>query len=129
MEHATTRKGLRRVRKLLTRIKPYDASALDGGRQQANSWRAELTDWKIGLHGRRWGGDEFLARAHALPGRIEVVDGRLLWSDAERLELLAMVLENVGMLAAVQLGCAELWRQAVESLEGLRPQDPPPNAK
>jgi hypothetical protein len=46
---------------------------------------------------------------------MEVYDGRLYWSHEQRMYMLALLLENVGMDAAVTLGDAELWRAAVEA--------------
>jgi hypothetical protein len=43
-------------------------------------------------------------------------DGKLLWSEEDRLLLLAALLENVGALRAVQLGDPRVWSAAVERL-------------
>jgi len=45
-----------------------------------------------------------------------MIDGRLLWADEDRLVLLALLLENVGALRAVQLGDPQVWRDAVNAL-------------
>jgi hypothetical protein len=37
-----------------------------------------------------------------------------LWKDKERLNKLALLLENVGLDAAVSLGNPELWKQAID---------------
>jgi hypothetical protein len=42
-----------------------------------------------------------------------LIKGRLLWSDEERLTLLALLLENVGIDQAIKLGEIETWRVAV----------------
>ena len=42
--------------------------------------------------------------------------GKLLWSEEERVTLLAALLENVGALKAVQLGNPQVWRDAVAQL-------------
>ena len=45
-------------------------------------------------------------------------DGRQdFWEDEERLNLLAMLLENVGIDAAVRLAPANVWREALDELE------------
>lgn len=75
--------------------------------------------WDIRLSGRAWSRDEALAR-HSLIAqscRIEMIDGLLLWSDADRLTLLALLLENVGALKATRLGDPAVWREAVQALD------------
>lgn len=69
--------------------------------------------WDIRIEGRAWG-PEALARLEALPEKFEMMGGRLFFSEQERLTLLAALLENVGLAAAVRLAPAELWRQALE---------------
>lgn len=70
--------------------------------------------WNIGVEGRKWNAEEVRARAEFIPPRIEVIDGMMLWSDEERIQLLAMLLENVGTQAAVKLGSPEVWKQALD---------------
>jgi len=69
--------------------------------------------WDIGLDGRRWKKEELADKVAAIPARIEVINGQLLWTEEDRLTLLAMLLEHVGMRAAVQLGDLASWRAAV----------------
>ena len=45
-----------------------------------------------------------------------MVDGKLLFDDHDRLLLLALLLENIGADAAVQLGDPAVWREAVARL-------------
>jgi len=45
-----------------------------------------------------------------------MIGGKLLWSDEERLVLLAALLENVGALKAVEVGDPQVWRAAVARL-------------
>lgn len=72
--------------------------------------------WKIGLQGRSWEPDEMLERLELMPEKSEIIDGKLFWTEEDRLALLAMLLENVGTAAAVKLGDAEAWRRAIASL-------------
>jgi hypothetical protein len=51
------------------------------------------------------------------PEKLEMIDGKLLHDDDERLRLLALLLENVGADAAVRLGDPNVWRAAVGRLE------------
>jgi hypothetical protein len=45
-----------------------------------------------------------------------MTDGRLFNTQADRLHVLALLLESVGIDAAVRLGPPELWRQAIAEL-------------
>lgn len=72
--------------------------------------------WDIRREGRPWSGGGALQRFELTPEKFEMVDGRLFWSDDERLTLLALLLENVGADAAVRLGNPEVWRAAVAGL-------------
>jgi hypothetical protein len=73
----------------------------------------------IRREGRKWTREEVEEKYHKLcPEKIELIEGKMFWSDEERLAMLGLLLENVGIDAAVALGDAELWRQAVESRLG-----------
>lgn len=72
--------------------------------------------WEIRRDGRAWTADEALGRFGLTPERIEMVDGKLLLDDEERLTLLALLLENVGADAAVSLGDPAVWRAAIAAL-------------
>ncbi len=75
----------------------------------------QLKDWDIERQGRKWTGAEGLAKLERLPGRLELVHGKLCFSDAERWTLLAGLLENMGLDQVVQLGAVEDWQQAIEA--------------
>ena len=72
-------------------------------------------DWDIRREGRAWRGNA-LDRYDLAPGKIELIYGKLFWSDEERLTMLALLLENVGADAAVRLGDPDVWRAAVADL-------------
>ncbi len=72
--------------------------------------------WDIRRKGRAWG-PEALARLELAPEKFEMVDGKLFWNDRQRLTLLALLLENVGIDAAVRLGDVKLWREALDALQ------------
>ena len=72
--------------------------------------------WNIQRTGRVWDGDELSARLRCLPEKFEVIDGELLWSDEERLAMLGVLLEQVGVDRAVRLGNPAVWRAAVAEL-------------
>ncbi len=70
-------------------------------------------NWDIRREGRAWTPEEFAVRWPLTPEKFELIDGKIFWSDDERLNLLAMLLENVGIDAAVRLAPAQLWREAL----------------
>jgi hypothetical protein len=72
--------------------------------------------WDIRREGRAWGPDEAQARFALTLEKFEMWKGRLFWSDADRVTLLGLLLENVGMDQAVRLGNADLWRTAIRDL-------------
>jgi hypothetical protein len=81
------------------------------------------TEWKIGNAGRAWVGDEARHRHRLTPEKLEMVGGKLLWTDEDRETLLGLLLENVGADSAVRLGDPAVWRAAVAKL-GRRTRRP-----
>jgi hypothetical protein len=77
----------------------------------------EQPTWRIERAGRAWSAEEMEARYLLLPDKFEIMWGKLFWSDDDRLRILALLLENVGMDAAVRLGDRTLWRQALDDLD------------
>ena len=80
-------------------------------------------EFDIQRQGRKWNRTEVEQKYRNLcPEKIELIEGRMFWTDEQRLNMLALLLENVGMDAAVRLGDSELWKQAIDerlkSLEG-----------
>jgi hypothetical protein len=73
-------------------------------------------EWTIGREGRAWTRDEALGRFQLTPERIEMMGGKLLADDEERLILLGLLLENLGADAAVRFGDPAIWRDAVAQL-------------
>jgi hypothetical protein len=72
--------------------------------------------WDIRREGRRWSHEEFDGRCYQAPEKIEFVNG-IFASDRERLIVLGMLLENVGIDRVVQFGHLEDWKAAIEDLE------------
>jgi hypothetical protein len=68
--------------------------------------------WDIRREGRSWTEDEFRSRVDLRPEKLEVLEGKLLWSHEERLALLGLLLENVGADEAVKLGDPSVWTEA-----------------
>ncbi len=76
--------------------------------------------WDIRRAGRAWQGDEAWARFGLTPEKFEMMDGRLFWFERDRVVLLALLLENVGLDAALRLAPLERWREAIQATEGHR---------
>jgi hypothetical protein len=73
-------------------------------------------EWKIEREGRVWSHEEFERRIDQAPEKIEYTGGIFTYED-ERLTVLAMLLENLGIDKAVQLGNLQDWRAAIAELE------------
>jgi hypothetical protein len=73
-------------------------------------------DWDIRREGRRWSHEEFDQRTYQAPEKIEYVDG-IFASDRERLNVLGMLLENLGIDRAIRFGKIEDWKAAIADLE------------
>jgi hypothetical protein len=71
--------------------------------------------WDIRREGRAWTDKEFRSRVDLRPEKLEVWEGKLLFSEEERLALLGLLLENVGADAAVKLGEPHVWVNAALS--------------
>jgi hypothetical protein len=84
--------------------------------------------WDIRREGRAWTAEEFPTRADRLMElKLEISRGKLFWSEETRLLLLGMLLENVGLDAAVRLGDLTRWKEAVAAAEreGAAERSPP----
>jgi hypothetical protein len=73
-------------------------------------------DWDIRREGRRWSDEEFDQRMYQAPEKLEFVDG-IFGSDRERLVVLGMVLENLGIDNVIRFGKLEDWKAAIAELE------------
>jgi hypothetical protein len=73
-------------------------------------------EWKIEREGREWKDEEFMSRIYQAPEKIEYVGG-IFVDEGERLTVLAMLLENLGIDKAVQLGDIQNWKVAIAELE------------
>jgi hypothetical protein len=52
------------------------------------------------------------------PEKFEVWEGRLFFDDTQRVNLLGLLLENLGIDAAVRLGSLEVWEAAIAAARG-----------
>ena len=76
-------------------------------------------DWDIRREGRRWSHEEFDQRIDQAPEKIEFVGG-IFASDRQRLTVLGMLLENLGIDKVVRFGKLEHWKAAIADLEKQR---------
>jgi hypothetical protein len=80
-------------------------------------------EWNIHREGRAWEGEEAEQRFNLVPEKIEMCDGKLFWDDEERLTMLGLLLENVGVDRAIRLGDPEVWKAAISELGVPRASD------
>lgn len=92
-----------------------DEDDLDGG-DEAPYPRAEDVAWDIRRAGREWSEDEAWARWELTPEKFEMIDGKAFWDENARRLLLGLLLENVGIDAAIRLGDPRVWKEAVAEL-------------
>ena len=91
------------------------------------TWEDELPEppeWNIGLEGRRWNVDRFHAVGVVMPEKMELIDGKLFWSERERLGMLSAMLEQVGLAATVRLAPKALWLEALAQVEDESDESP-----
>ena len=72
--------------------------------------------WDIRREGRAWG-QEVRARYELTPAKIELIEGKLFWTERDRLTMLALLLENIGIDKAIRFGDPKLWKEAVAELD------------
>ena len=74
-------------------------------------------NWDFRSDGRAWSRDEIRSRYSLTPEKIELIEGKLFWTEEDRLNMLGLLLENIGIDKAVRMGNTEIWRQAIRKLE------------
>ena len=74
-------------------------------------------NWDIRRQGRAWKGPEARARYQLSPEKIELIEGKLFWTEEDRLRMVGLLLENVGADAAVRMGNPAVWREAIARLD------------
>jgi hypothetical protein len=72
--------------------------------------------WDIRRKGRTWSNEKIYLRIDQAPEKMEYVDG-IFASDRQRLNVLGMSLENLGIDKVVRFGKLEDWKAAIEDLE------------
>ena len=73
-------------------------------------------DWDIGREGRLWSDEEFEERIGQAPEKVEFVDG-IFANDRQRLVVLGVLLENLGIDRAIRFGRLEDWKAAIADME------------
>jgi hypothetical protein len=63
-----------------------------------------------------WSHEEFERRIYQAPEKIEFTGGIFTYEE-DRLTVLAMLLENLGIDKAVQLGNPEDWKAAISEID------------
>jgi hypothetical protein len=94
-------------------LQPFFATML------SSSSREDVMEWDIRREGRAWGGAEGYQRFTLTPEKFELIGGKLFWSEEDRVNLLGLLLENVGADRAVRLGDPRVWMEAVEGLRSV----------
>lgn len=76
------------------------------------------SSWDIRREGRQWSAEEAEYRScHVIPDRPEIHQGKLYFTDEERLAVAACLIENLGIDKIVcSLGSPALWQAAVTAL-------------
>ena len=83
-------------------------------------------DWDIRRESRRWTREEFEHRIYQAPEKIEFVAG-IFSGEPQRLTVLGMLLENLGIDKVVRFGKLEDWQAAIADLEKEQRQEVSPN--
>lgn len=73
--------------------------------------------WDIRRKGRAWDAGEAGERFQLTPEKFEMTSGKLFWTDEERINLLGLLLENVGADQAIRLGDPKVWKAAIADLK------------
>ena len=84
--------------------------------EEFDSLDFDAGEWDIRREGHPWSGERFERRIYQAPEKIEFVGG-IFVDETERLTVLAMLLENLGIDKAVRFGKPEDWKAAVAELE------------
>lgn len=82
--------------------------------------RHERMEWDIRREGRRWSREEIDTHYRMTPEKIELMDGMLFGTEADRIMMLGLLLENLGVDKAVQLGDPAVWRAAIAERDTSR---------
>jgi hypothetical protein len=73
-------------------------------------------DWNIQRKGRAWVAGEAMKRYYLTPNKMEMIRGKLFWSEREQTTMLGLLLENVGVDKTVRLVDPDVRRAAIAAL-------------
>lgn len=59
--------------------------------------------WRFERKGRAWDKDEAYEKYSLTPEKMEMIGGRLFWEEKHRLDMLGLILENVGIDKMLEL--------------------------
>ena len=79
----------------------------------------EYSDWDIRREGRRWTKEEAERRLYQAPEKIEFAGG-IFGSEDQRLTVLGMLLENLGIDKVIRFGKLDDWKAAIADIERQR---------
>ena len=79
--------------------------------------------WDFHRGPRPWKGQEVWDRYALSPEKIELIEGKIFWDDDERLRMIGLLLENVGLDKVVRMGDPKVWREAIAALDRGEPEN------
>jgi hypothetical protein len=62
-----------------------------------NIFGGEIVRWRFEREGRSWQSEEAFKKYELTPGKIEMIHGKIFWSEEERVNMLGLMLENIGI--------------------------------
>ncbi len=86
----------------------------------ADAWPPDphAIHWRFGRAPIDWGDlpGGPIARYELSPGRTEMIDAKIFACDEERLIMVGLLLENLGVDKVMQLGDPRMWKDAAAAL-------------
>ena len=74
-------------------------------------------NWNIQRNGRAWQGDEAKQKYALTPEKIEMFNGKLFFSEEDRLNMLGLLMENVGIDKTLEICDTKVVYEAFEVLK------------
>lgn len=75
----------------------------------------QFREWPIERTPKMFSGDDFFEMVDRFPARVDCCDGMIGENNQQRLLMLAMLIENIGIDAVVKIGPLQLWIDAVNA--------------
>jgi hypothetical protein len=73
--------------------------------------------WDIRRNGHPWARSALQFYLSDYPEKPEVMDAKLFWTEEDRMIVLGLLLENIGVDKAVRLGNPQVWKDAISELK------------